>query len=122
MKKNKFYLLLSLAILLTGGLMGCKEKSTYTEEEKFPINYSTNYKLTHGAPFEISFSELDEISEINLFIQDSLYQSWNVQAATEKGTFDITNLGLGSLPFTLKVKDKAGKEYTENQAIQIVSD
>lgn len=102
---------------------GCKD-SVDTDEttEEFPVGYSAKYQLTYGESFKIGFSKLEGISEVTVILEDSILQTWNNAPKISETSFDITSFGIGVKSLTIKVKDKSGKEFAENQTIRILSD
>jgi glutamine cyclotransferase len=111
----------ALLFVVLISLTSCKNETSKDDDVVFPLTYSLNYQQTFGQPFKVSFSKGKDIREIELFLNDSLLKKWTSFSTTIEETFDISKLGLGAKAITIKVKDKSGNEFVENQTIHVLS-
>lgn len=116
--KRIYITLFSLTLLLAS----CKSDADNSlDSASFPIEYTTNYQLVFGKPFEISLKSTQDIASVDLYLEDSLIKQWK-GSDLKSFSVDMTFLGIGNKRFRLVAKTKSGEEFTENQSIRILSD
>ncbi|MEX1002223.1 MAG: glutaminyl-peptide cyclotransferase [Crocinitomicaceae bacterium] len=127
MKNYHTYYLRSVlysVILVLSACAGEKEKDPVVikkDVELISPSHQEQYVVGDPVSIEIRVNQADLVSELQLFVDDTLYQD-GLELKDQKIQIDTKNGRVGNVNLYLKYKDGKGKEHRDNRRVIFFSD